>query len=289
MKKMILFLSLICTAVVFIGCKETVSVDINYGDSYFVNSEKLNKYENISWESNDDSIASVNKQGEITGNSPGTALLVAKNDDKIVAEYTVNVNIVPITDIVLSTDSTEIVEDDGFQLNYTLFPDKASDYGLVWKSADENIAVVNKDGYILAVSSGQTNISISNDDGIMAVCSVTVRQKPAYDRLSSKEKDFVDCALKYLNDFKDPSSVKIVSIECKEGGGVIDDYWAVSVNAKNGFGGAGNEHYLLMGDVGFFNFDDYNDLYSDIDTYISVNPDDSYNISLINEAIDEKR
>ena len=234
MKKILIFAILIISSMLMAGCKETLSADINYGDTYTFESEKLSKYTGLVWTSSDNSIASVNSQGEIVGNSPGTVNVTAMNNGKIVAEGTVNVNVVPITGIVLSTNSAEIVVDEGFQLNYTLFPDNASDYGISWRSADESVADINSDGYILAVSPGQTTISASNESGIMATCSVTVKDRPAYERLSKDEKSFVDLALKHINQFKNPDSVVIKGVYKSTVDASFD--WLVAVSAQNGFG-----------------------------------------------------
>lgn len=278
MKKSVVLSAILCLFMMLSGCKETMSLDVTYGETQVINSEKLSKYENLSWTSNDNTVAEVNEKNEIIGKAPGTAVLTASNNDKIVAEYTVNVSIIPATDIVLSTNSTELVVDDEFQLNYTLFPDNASNYGIKWKSADENVAVVHEDGSVLAVSPGQTTISASNESGIMAACSVTVKEKSAYDRLSDEDKSFVDCALKNLNSFKNPDSVIIKEI------GKLDTWWTVHISAMNGFGGMNSEVYYLDKELGFWNWKALGE-----DRDVLIIPKDSYNIELINEAINEKR
>lgn len=341
----------VCMAALLTGCKETMSVDIAFGEAYAVSSEKLAKYDSISWSSDneavaavndageivggapgtavltaasndktvaevtvnvsmlqkdvdvtigtpydidgespgaydglvwvssDENVASVNEQGEIDGNTPGSAVLTAQKDEETVAELSVNVTVIPATGIVLSTNSTEITVDDGFQLSYSLFPDNASDYGIAWRSADESVAIVNEQGFVLAKQAGQTTISASNADGVMATCAVTVKEKPAYERLSAKEKAFVDCLLDDLDTFKNPASVKVVKID--------DDgvnAWKVQINAMNGFGGMNNTCYFLDTETGFWNWD-----MLDIDIDITVRGSSEYDIDLINEAIDEKR
>lgn len=269
----------VCMAVLLTGCKETMSVDIAFGEAYAVSSEKLAKYDSISWSSDNEAVAAVNDAGEIVGGAPGTAVLTAVSNDKTVAEITVNVTVIPATGIVLSTNSTEITVDDGFQLSYSLFPDNASDFGIAWRSADESVAIVNEQGYVLAKQPGQTTISASNADGVMATCAVTVKEKSAYERLTPKEKSFVDCALDSLDTFKNPDSVKIVKI-----GGGNGDSWTVQISAMNGFGGMNSNCYFLDTDLGFWN---WKMLDKDID--ITVRSNSEYNIDLINEAIDEKR
>lgn len=277
MKKIFIFVIILLT-LSFTGCKETLSLDVNYGESYTIENNKLDKYENLTWYSNDEVIASVNDQNEIIGNAPGTVVLVAKNNDKVVAEYTVNVTVIPITGVVLSTNSIELTVEEELQLHYTLFPENASDYGMIWKSADTSVAVVDDKGNVRAKHHGQTTISVSNENGIMATCSVTVIQKPAYERLTDKEKKFVDCVLKHIDIFKNPDSVVVKEIEKGGVSGSID--WTVNLSAMNGFGGITNEVYYLGEDRGFW------EPIFETEVYF---PDENYNIDLINEAINDMR
>lgn len=112
----------------------------------------------------------------------------------------------------------------------------------------------------------------------MATCAVTVKDKSAYDRLSNEDKSFVDCALKHLNSFKNPDSVIIKEI------GKLDTWWTVHISAMNGFGGMNSEVYYLDKELGFWNWKALGE-----DRDVLIIPKDSYNIELINEAINEKR
>lgn len=277
MKKVFLALIIAIIALSMCACgvaKE--NVEIIYGDTYTVTNENLSKYDSIVWESSDTGIATV-VNGNITAVAPGETVITALNNDKVVAEFSVNVKTIPVTSIVLSTNSHEMTEGETFQLSYTLFPENASTYGLSWKSADNSVAEVDQNGLIKALKPGQTTISISNTDGFIATCSVTVNLKPAYERLSAQEKAFVDCCLEHIGQFKNPDSVVVKEIQ-KDG-----STWIVKVSAQNGFGGNNTTVYYL-GNSGFWNWDSF-----DLDIDVDITADKSFNISLINEAIAEKR
>lgn len=279
MKLRKVFLSAAISATVLLtGCGPiTEEVSVNFAETYTASNEKLASYTDLVWESADTAIVEVNGS-EMLGLAPGSTIVTAKSGDSIVAEYTVTVNIVPVTGIVLSTNSTELVEGDALKVTYTLFPDNASDFGIQWRSADESVATVTTEGEILALKVGQTTITASTTDGIIATCSVNVKQKAAYDRLSDAERTFVNEVLEHISDFKNPDSVVIKAVE-KDG-----TQWVVSVSAQNGFGGMNSTNYYLSDDLGFWNWDAL-----DIDLDVDIKPDSSYNISLINEAIEEKR
>ena len=238
--------------------KETVA--LTYGEKYQITNKKLDRYENLDWSSSDASIAEV-QYGRISAVGAGTTLITAEADGKEVAEFTVKVSIVPITGIVLSAKATEVTEEETFKLEYTLFPEDASDVGLSWKSADEAVATVDA-------------------SGVVDTCSVTVKQKPAYERLSKKEKAFVDLAMKHLDAFKNPDSVIIKEIQ----EATLDNTWTVKVSAQNGFGGNTTTVYMLDDNFGFWNWGSF-----DIDVDLNITPDETYDIQLINDAIDELR
>ena len=272
MKKAIVLLCVLLVVFCLVSCgtiKE--SIDVKYADSYVIENEKLQKYESLDWKSEDPNIASV-KDGTITGKMPGNTIVTASSNDKVIASYSVSVTTIPITNIVLSTNTCEIMEGKESSLRYTLFPEDASDYGLKWKSADEAVATVDETGTITAVSAGQTTISVSTDEGFVATCSVTVTLKPAYERLSAEEKEFVDLFLKWITQFKNPESVKVTFI----GFGNAEVGWEVTVSAQNGFGATGSSDYLLFPDSGFYEMS-HSGITSNMD------------IDLINEAIAERR
>lgn len=94
---------------------------------------------------------------------------------------------------------------------------------------------------------GNTSITVDNGEDVLATCSVTVVQKPAYERLDEKEKAFVDAFLWHIDDFKNPDSVKVLDvafIEVDEDS-AISDFWVVEVQAENGFGGVGSAVYYM--------------------------------------------
>lgn len=177
MRKIISLLLALSLALALCGCgvlQESITVE--YDKTYTVENEKLAKYDSLQWSSSDESIATV-RDGSIKGIAPGSAMITAAQEDgKTVAEYSVEVITIPVTSIVISTNSCTITEGETYHLSYTLFPENASYYGLKWNSADNMIASVSEDGTITAFNPGQTTISISNTQGFIATCSVTVKK-----------------------------------------------------------------------------------------------------------------
>ena len=75
------------------------------------------------------------------------------------------------------------------------------------------VVTVSQNGEISVRKVGQTTVIASTADGVVAMCTVDVKQKPAYDRLDEREKEFVDYMLSHIIKFKNPDSVVINAIE----------------------------------------------------------------------------
>ena len=180
--------------------------------------------------------------------------------------------------IVLSQNTITLTEGESITLTYTVLPNNAQ-YYLIWNSLNQSVATVNN-GIITAVGVGQTNIVISDSNGASAVCNVTVKQKSAYDRLSSDERDFVDTFLKAINSFKNPSSVYIEEIlytTSKDSWDILGK-WQVYLAAQNGFGGNSTGLYCLS----------QNGSISKALLQWEPIGDSKYDINKINDAIQEK-
>lgn len=270
---------LVCIGVLLIftsltGCTMRKDIQITYHQKYPITDPEITKQNNITWSSDNESIATVDK-GIIYGSGAGNTTIIACKGNSVIAEYNVIVETIPITDIVLSANSLELCEGESADLVYSLVPSNASDCGMFWQSSNSDVVTVTETGLITANREGFATISTYTDYGVTAECEVHVLKKPPYERLSDKEKSFVDCVLKHIDQFHNPSSVIIKAVE-KDGSS-----WIVSVSAQNGFGGNSTEVYYLSSSLGFWNWDSLNSVDIDID----ISPDNSYNITLINQAI----
>lgn len=178
--------------------------------------------------------------------------------------------VIVATSIVLSTNDISLTEGEKFELSYIVIPSEASMEDFKWISADTNIAMVDGNGVITAISSGNTNIIFSNSDGVMATCKVSVVQKPAYDRLSDEEKYFVDLFISQKDRIVNPQGIEIVKIE------KIDDEkgttFAIDLYATNRMGGR-NQMTAMLTQTELF------------ESSRKVETETNYDIKLINQAI----
>ena len=63
------------------------------------------------------------------------------------------------------------------QLELVATPNYAR-YELTWSSSDQNVATVDQEGYITGVSVGTCDITVESDNGVQAVCKLTVKDMP---------------------------------------------------------------------------------------------------------------
>ena len=121
-------------------------------------------FRELEWESSDDSIATVNSEGKVTGIGRGTATITAsaigKNGTTISASAVINV-IKPLTGLSISASDTSLSVGERTTFTAVAAPADASEVAKKWRSANHYIATVDQNGVVTAVSEGTTEIYVS--------------------------------------------------------------------------------------------------------------------------------
>jgi len=130
---------------------------------------------NVLWSSSDDSVASVDTKGNVTGLSDGKAVITVKTLDE---KFVVNCSVEVVSSLVgVSIDKTELILENGQShiLVATLIPASAENKGFTWLSSNEAVATVTSDGVVTAISDGDATIMVTTvEGGFTAVCNVRV-------------------------------------------------------------------------------------------------------------------
>ncbi|MDE5774614.1 MAG: leucine-rich repeat protein [Muribaculaceae bacterium] len=126
----------------------------------------------IIWNSSDSSVASVDKNGNVTAVSVGSAVITA-TVGRVSATCEVIVTSAAINNITLNYSDVTLSPSETIQLVATLSPEDITDKAINWTSDNENVAIVNEDGLVTALSEGMATISASCDDKT-ATCTITV-------------------------------------------------------------------------------------------------------------------
>ena len=135
----------------------------------------------VSWTSSDATIATVSKDGEVSGIKPGsTTVTVTTMDGRKTAkcQVTIEKRIYPVESVSIDKTSLELTEGDKATLTATVLPDNATNKNVSWSSSDEKVATVSASGEVTAVAPGKAAITVTTEDGAKtAKCEVTVNKK----------------------------------------------------------------------------------------------------------------
>jgi len=132
----------------------------------------------VSFSSSDINIADVDFNGKVTARAAGTATITATTNYFTTATCEVTVNPMLATSISLNQSSITLPIGSTQTLTATVLPANASNKTVTWSSSDVNIATVNANGKVTAVSEGLATITATTKDGsnLSTSCSVNVTQ-----------------------------------------------------------------------------------------------------------------
>ncbi len=157
------------------------NVSLNIGTVYLltatiVPANATNK--NLIWTSSNNSVVYVNGNGLLIPYKCGTATVtVTTQDGSKAATGTVVVTSAanPLTGLNFSSSSLVLLVGGQKQINPIFTPNNVCNPNLVWSSGNANIATVDENGVVNAITSGNTIITASNlQSGLSASCNVTV-------------------------------------------------------------------------------------------------------------------
>ncbi len=153
---------------------DSSNMTVNVGKSQQVAFRLVPDYmeQNITWTSSDDSVATVDEAGVVTGVSQGIVTI------KGVSEYDVSIScVVTVTNRAneISLDRTSITLEAGMTepIGVMLNPADAED-PLSYTSSNTRVVTVSDTGILTGKSAGSAQITVKTWSGLSAVCSVVV-------------------------------------------------------------------------------------------------------------------
>lgn len=137
---------------------------------------------NGTWESMDESIATV-KDGIVTGQGKGTTKVLYKlpvGTNNMIFETKVEVKgnpVVAVTSVSLNKTEESLLKGSTTTLVATINPSNATNKEVTWSSSNTNVAKVDQNGKVTAVSKGTAIITVTTKDGAKkATCTITVTE-----------------------------------------------------------------------------------------------------------------
>lgn len=130
----------------------------------------------LQWSSAIPSVATVNQNGKVTAVSEGTTIIsVSTEDGREMATCTVTVRFQHVETISLDKTNLQLYVGKTATLAATVSPSNANNLAVTWSSSNPEVASVNENGVVTAISEGNATITASSVDGNKtATCAVSV-------------------------------------------------------------------------------------------------------------------
>lgn len=122
--------------------------------------------QDVTWSSDSEEIATVGSDGTVTAIAEGEATITVTAEGKTdTATVTVTVPVINVESVELSPENVELEVDGTQQLDATVSPSNADDKSVSYSSSDEEVATVDSDGLVTAVSAGESTVTVTTSDG----------------------------------------------------------------------------------------------------------------------------
>lgn len=126
----------------------------------------------VTWESSDDTVATVAADGTVTAVKGGTAIITASTATEVEATCEVTVY-APVESVEIAAPaSNRLATGNTLKLTAAVAPEDASDKTVTWKSSDETKATVSAEGVVTAVAAGNVTITATSSDNAEATDTV---------------------------------------------------------------------------------------------------------------------
>lgn len=132
------------------------------------------------WQSSNTYIATVNSNGEVRGNVPGSCLITAKLGGK---KYTCRISVkqvtkdIAVTGFELSSRNLDVIKGKSVKITATISPYNATKKEINWVSSDTSIASVDAYGNVTGKKVGKTTV-VAVCSGIVVTCNINVIEDP---------------------------------------------------------------------------------------------------------------
>ena len=121
----------------------------------------------LNWTSSDETIATVNAYGSITGRKAGECIVTCSSVSNPEISATIPVHVIQmVTDIqYLTPAGLSFYIGESRQLEWTVLPEDASIKDVTFKSRNPKAAVVDQNGIVTGIGKGQADIEVRATDG----------------------------------------------------------------------------------------------------------------------------
>lgn len=145
----------------------------------------------LNWTTSDPSVAAVNSNGQVEGTGAGSVLVTASSAEGDQSATSFVTVAIPVASIGLQPRSINLEKDAEYQLTAVIEPTNATFKEVSWRSADPAVVIVDENGVIRALGTGNTEVILTClDNGLSDYCTVNVSQAVGLHRVGSKKSMF---------------------------------------------------------------------------------------------------
>ena len=134
---------------------------------------------NVTWETSNAEIATVDNNGIVTGLKAGTAVIAVKTVDgskTATCTITVEKDIINVKSVELDKGTEELEVGEIIILKQTVLPENATNKNVTWETSNSEIATV-ENGKVIALKPGTVTIIVKTVDGNKtAECTIVVKE-----------------------------------------------------------------------------------------------------------------
>ncbi|MCR4622797.1 MAG: Ig-like domain-containing protein [Clostridiales bacterium] len=121
----------------------------------------------VTWTSDNPFVASVDKNGRITGNTPGTTVIFCTMETGTKSRVAVTVTGQPITTLSIPNNEITLEPGQSAQIEYEI-NENADDKRVKWSVDDKSVATVDSHGRVTAVGGGIATVTLLAANGMTA-------------------------------------------------------------------------------------------------------------------------
>lgn len=130
----------------------------------------------IVWSSGNESIATVDQNGQVKTQAKGKVTFYAKTANGVKGQKTIEVQEKQVTNVTLSPETLNLLLQETHVLTATVTPADATHPEITWSSSDPAVVSVSETGEIVAVGFGTAAITATATNGVAASVEVTVTE-----------------------------------------------------------------------------------------------------------------
>lgn len=120
----------------------------------------------VAWKSQDNSIATVDQNGVVTGIKAGNTIITAVTEDgNFSATCKIEVKNISVKSIHLDNDNLTLLPTEKTTISAYVYPENAYNKNLIWSSSNPEVATITNEGNLEALQLGNTTITVKSEDG----------------------------------------------------------------------------------------------------------------------------